>query len=147
MAKHIEDISKKDINSQIDIYQQLAHKSWQIILSSINEMRENKKTLEEIAKILDVKNRSLISEWINGNRIPSTTAFVNIIKYLDLLGYKIDGTQIIKKSENNNPTSLQKDLDKIEDLKDEIKKIKKENAKLKEKLEVIKDITSKKKKK
>ncbi len=148
--KNKEKIVDNSSLSYDDMYNQLGEKAWEIILSSITSLRDNKYTLEEIAQKIDVKNRSLISEWLSGNRAPSRTAFVNIIKYLDLLDYSIQGTEIHKKEDLKEGSKVYKNNEseeKINELKDEIKKLKKENSKLKEKLEVIKEITGKKKKK
>ncbi len=131
--------------NQLDIYDQLAENSWHLILDSIHKLRQEKKTLVEIAKILGVKNRSLISEWINGNREISRSSFANMIKYLDALGYSVHGCEVVKKTDF---TKVNKEAStNIDSLKDEIKKLKKENNKLKEKLDTIKEISGKKKKK
>ncbi len=85
-----------------DRYEELADESWKIILESVNRLREENQTLQEIAELLGIKNRALVSEWINGNREIPKTAFAQVLRYLNVLGYSINGEVIQKKSDINS---------------------------------------------
>ena len=50
-------------------------------------MKAEGKTLQEIADAVGVKNRSLIGEWINGNREAANAPFSNLMSYLENLGF------------------------------------------------------------
>ncbi len=118
----------------------LAEKSWELILQSIQKLREDNRTLHEIATMLGVKNRALVSEWLSGKRELSRSGFANILNYLDVLGYAVYGDIILPKSDIPQGGSVDNG-EEIEKLMEEIKRLKKENEKYKEKLEAIKDIS------
>ena len=70
----------------MDKWEQTALMAWQAILSKVQVMKSEGKTLQQIADIIGVKNRSLIGEWLNGNREAANAPFSNLMGYLERLG-------------------------------------------------------------
>lgn len=69
-------------------WEKIAQAAWEAILHKIKALKEEeKKTLQEIADIMGVSNRSLVGEWLNGNRQAVNTSFANLMNYLERLGY------------------------------------------------------------
>lgn len=72
--------------SYMDKWEHTALMAWQAILSRVQAMKSEGKTLQQIADIIGVKNRSLIGEWLNGNREAANAPFSNLMGYLERLG-------------------------------------------------------------
>ena len=68
-------------------WEQTATQAWEAILSRVKDLKENGNTLQQIADIVGAKNRSLIGEWLNGNRGAANTSFPNLMNYLERLGF------------------------------------------------------------
>lgn len=70
----------------MDKWEKIAAQAWQAILSKVQAMKAEGNTLQQIADTVGVKNRSLIGEWLNGNREAANTSFPNLMGYLENLG-------------------------------------------------------------
>lgn len=70
----------------MDKWEKTAAQAWQAILSKVEAMRHDGQTLQQIADAVGVKNRSLIGEWLNGNREAANAPFPNLMSYLENLG-------------------------------------------------------------
>lgn len=70
----------------MDKWEQIAAQAWQAILSKVQAMKAEGKTLQQIADTVGAKNRSLIGEWLNGNREAINAPFSNLMGYLENLG-------------------------------------------------------------
>lgn len=119
-----------------EFYDKLADEAWQSILSSVKDLKNKNHTFEEIAHTLNIKNRALVCEWVNGKREISRTAFANILYYLDILGYALHGNSIVKKTDI---TDTDKESNIYNDLLEEMEALKKENKKLTAKLKELKE--------
>lgn len=73
----------------MNLYDDIAQKMWHTIIGDVTAMQEKGLTLQEIADRLGLKSRSLISEWIHGNRKAENTSFANMLKYISALGYSV----------------------------------------------------------
>lgn len=65
----------------------VGQKAWAAILGRVQALKAEGKTLQEIANIVGVSNRSLIGEWLNGNREAANAPFPNMMMYLENLGF------------------------------------------------------------
>lgn len=64
-----------------------ARMAWNAILEEVVRLyKKEAKTYQEIADIVGVGNRAVISEWIKGNRKAEKTSFANLMNYLERLG-------------------------------------------------------------
>ena len=70
----------------MDKWEKTAAQAWLAIRSKVEAMRNEGKTLQQIADAVGVKNRSLIGEWLNGNREAANAPFPNLMSYLENLG-------------------------------------------------------------
>ena len=68
-------------------WEQTATQAWEAILARVKALKENGNTLQQIADMVGAKNRSLIGEWLNGNRGAANTSFPNLMNYLERLGF------------------------------------------------------------
>lgn len=68
-------------------WEQTANRAWAVILNEVRKLKASGKTLQEIADIVGVGNRSNISEWLNGNRAAANASFANLMNYLERLGF------------------------------------------------------------
>lgn len=73
-------------HNSMDKWEITAAQAWQAVLSKVESMRNEGKTLQQIADTVGVKNRSLIGEWLNGNREAANAPFPNLMSYLENLG-------------------------------------------------------------
>ncbi|MBZ2172165.1 helix-turn-helix transcriptional regulator [Nitratidesulfovibrio sp. SRB-5] len=71
----------------MDKWNKVAQDAWQAVLAGVQALKREGKTLDEIARILGVKNRALIGEWLNKNREAANAPFPNMLRYLEALGY------------------------------------------------------------
>lgn len=70
----------------MDKWDESAAKAWTAILAKVRALDEAGETLEDIAKLLGIKNRGSISLWLSGGRKAENTSFPNMLRYLDRLG-------------------------------------------------------------
>lgn len=70
-----------------DKWEQTAQAAWSAIFQKVNALKAEGKTLQAIADIVGVSNRSVVGEWLNGNRSAANTSFANLMNYLERLGY------------------------------------------------------------
>ncbi len=70
-----------------DKWEKTAKDVWEAILAKVRALKEEGKTLQEIADLIGVGNRALVGEWINGNREAVNASFSNMMNYLERLGY------------------------------------------------------------
>lgn len=75
------------IGDAMDKWEQTAVQAWEAILSRVKALKDDGHTLQQIADIVGAKNRSLIGEWLNGNRGAANTSFPNLMNYLEKLGF------------------------------------------------------------
>lgn len=67
-----------------------AQKMWQTILDKVIALRGEGHTDQQIANLIGVGNRSVISEWRKGNRGAEKTSFANLMSYLERLGFNYE---------------------------------------------------------
>ncbi len=70
-----------------DIWTQAAEKAWLVVLADVTKLKNEGQTLEGIAKLLGVKSRAHIGEWLNGNRTAVNSPFPSMLRYLAVLGH------------------------------------------------------------
>lgn len=70
----------------MDKWDESAAKAWTAILAKVRALDEAGETLEDIAKLLGIKNRGSISLWLSGGRKAENTSFPNMLRYLERLG-------------------------------------------------------------
>lgn len=70
-----------------DKWEKTAQGAWEAILQKVKALKQEGRTLQEIAELVGVGNRALIGEWINGNREAVNASFANLMNYLERLGY------------------------------------------------------------
>ncbi len=70
-----------------DIWTQASEKAWQTVLADVVALKNEGQTLEGIAKLLGVKSRAHIGEWLNGNRTAVNSPFPSMLRYLAVLGH------------------------------------------------------------
>lgn len=70
----------------MDRWKKTAQAAWEAILMRVKTLKEEGKTLQEIADMLGHGNRALVSEWLQGNRKAENASFSNFMNYLDGLG-------------------------------------------------------------
>lgn len=84
-----------------------ARKAWETILAKIKKMHSEGMSQQEIATLVGVGNRAVISEWLKGNRKAENTSFANLMSYLERLGLDYqDYFPNIKRSESKLYHSL-----------------------------------------
>ena len=71
----------------VDKWEKTAQAAWEAILQKVKALKQEGRTLQEIADLIGVGNRALIGEWINGNREAVNASFSNLMNYLERLGY------------------------------------------------------------
>lgn len=70
-----------------DKWEKTAQAAWKAILQKVKALKQEGRTLQEIADLIGVGNRALVGEWINGNREAANASFSNLMNYLERLGY------------------------------------------------------------
>lgn len=68
----------------------IAKNAWEAILQKVRSLKDEGKTLQEIADIVGVGNRSNIGEWLKGNRAAENASFANLMLYLERLGFNYE---------------------------------------------------------
>ncbi len=120
-------------------FEQLTTEAWEIILESINDLKEKKHTFSDIAQILGIKNRSLVCEWLNKKRELPLSSIAAMLHYLDVFGYAIIGDTIVKKDATN--TKQEKESSAVPQLSLlQIAELQKENEELRMKNRVLQEI-------
>lgn len=91
----------------------VGQKAWAAILGRVRKLKAEGKTLQEIANIVGVSNRSLIGEWLNGNREAANAPFPNMMMYLENLGFDYaeffperPATATIRRTGANSPAEV-----------------------------------------
>ena len=80
-----------DENHISDPYQRAAHKAWQDIAKAVRD-RVNSGALQlDIQKLLGLKSKSVISNWLKGNNTSVNASFPDMLRYLDRLGLDVNG--------------------------------------------------------
>ena len=62
-----------------DKWEKTAQVAWEAILQKVKALKQEGRTLQEIAELVGVGNRALIGEWINGNREAVNASFANLM--------------------------------------------------------------------
>lgn len=70
----------------MDKWDETAAKAWVAILEKVRQLNSEGQTLEQISKLLGIKNRGSISLWLSGDRKAENTSFPNMLRYLERLG-------------------------------------------------------------
>lgn len=70
----------------MDKWDASATRAWEAVILQVRALREGGQTLDSIAKLLGVKNRSTISLWLDGQRQAQNTSFPTMLRYLERLG-------------------------------------------------------------
>lgn len=73
--------------NSMEKWQNVAEKAWAAILSRVEAMKAEGMTLQQISDIVGTKNRTVIGEWLNGNRKAVNATFSDMMKYLENLGF------------------------------------------------------------
>lgn len=91
----------------MDRWKDTAQAAWEAMLVKVRDLKNEGKTLQEIADILGHGNRSLVSEWLQGNRKAENASFASFMNYLERLGldYRefFPPAPLIKRIEVNAP--------------------------------------------
>lgn len=72
----------------MDRWKETAQVAWEAILARVKALKEEGKTLQEIADMVGHGNRALVSEWLQGNRKAENASFANFMNYLE--GLQLD---------------------------------------------------------
>lgn len=79
-----------DENYINDPYQRAAYKAWQDIAQAVRD-RVNSGALQlDIQKLLGLKSKSVISNWLKGNNTSVNASFPDMLRYLDRLGLDVN---------------------------------------------------------
>lgn len=73
--------------NDMEKWQKIAENAWAAILSRVESMKAEGMTLQQISDIVGTKNRTVIGEWLNGNRKAVNATFPDMMKYLENLGF------------------------------------------------------------
>lgn len=76
----------KATGSGMEKWQKTAEQAWAAILSQVEHLKGDGKTLQEIADIVGARSRSVIGEWLNKNRKAVNAPFADLMSYLERLG-------------------------------------------------------------
>ncbi|WP_027178792.1 helix-turn-helix domain-containing protein [Maridesulfovibrio bastinii] len=77
-----------------------AAKSWEVILSKLNELRESGLTLDQIGKILGVANAT-VSRWLSRVQGGERNSFGEMVRYAKILG--ISPAEMFGEQEDRDP--------------------------------------------
>lgn len=73
--------------NDMEKWQDIAEKAWAAILSRVEAMKAEGMTLQQISDIVGTNNRTVIGEWLKGNRKAVNATFSDMMKYLENLGF------------------------------------------------------------
>ena len=105
-------------------WEEIGHAMWDAILDWVKTQDKNGVTYQKIAEILGIKNRSLVGEWINGNKKAEKTSFALMMTYLERAGldyrdfFPDRGTQTTV-----SPTPAAQDGQRIAELEAQVKEL------------------------
>ncbi len=102
--------NNQDLKEEKGQFEELTSQAWEIILTSIQDLKDNKHTFSEIAQNLGIKNRSLVCEWLNKKRELPLASIASMLHYLDFFGYAICGNKIVKKDEISTSKKIEKNI-------------------------------------
>jgi phage repressor protein C with HTH and peptisase S24 domain len=85
-ARH--DNGTQDKGNGMDTFK-INDKAWALVITKVNELREQGETLESIGNLLRV-NRSTVKVWLDNSKGGERTSFRDMLRYIDKLGIQLD---------------------------------------------------------
>ena len=112
-------------------WENIARTMWGAIHDWAQARKDSGATLQEIANILGVRNRSVIGEWLNGNKKAEKTSFALLMTYLERAGldyrdfFPSRDTQNVVSPSPESPNSGNNECrQRIAELEDQVEELK-----------------------